>query len=131
MGGAGGLPASTRERLIPELRQRPGTHIFLAFQGELPAGVLISFEGFSTFAARPLLNIHDLAVHPDFRRKGLARQLMAHAEDVARELGCCKLTLEVLEGNGGARKLYDTIGFISYELRPETGRALFLEKPLD
>jgi hypothetical protein len=38
--------------------------------------------------------------------------------------------LEVLEGNTGARVLYDELGFSGYSLSPETGRALFLQKLL-
>jgi ribosomal protein S18 acetylase RimI-like enzyme len=56
--------------------------------------------------------------------------LMAAVETEARRRGCCKLTLEVLEHNQHARKLYDAVGFASYQLDPTTGRALFLEKKL-
>jgi ribosomal protein S18 acetylase RimI-like enzyme len=50
---------------------------------------------------------------------------------VARERGCCKLTLEALEGNTGAIALYRSVGFVAYELDPAMGRAGFLEKLLN
>ncbi len=43
---------------------------------------------------------------------------------------CCKLTLEVLEGNHIAQAAYTKFGFSGYELDPEMGRALFWEKKL-
>jgi ribosomal protein S18 acetylase RimI-like enzyme len=96
-----------------------------------PVGLAVCFLGYSTFAARPLVNIHDLIVHPNFRRRGVAAQLLAAVETRARELGCCKVTLEVRVDNAAARSLYATRGFSSggspYELwfqplpsRPET-----------
>jgi ribosomal protein S18 acetylase RimI-like enzyme len=51
-------------------------------------------------------------------------------EEIAVELGCCKLTLEVLEGNHIAQAAYKSFGFNGYELNPQTGRALFWEKKL-
>lgn len=50
----------------------------------------------------------------------MAKLLLAAVEDQARQLGCCKLTLEVLEGNAVARSLYRACGFEGYELKAET-----------
>ncbi|HNI81284.1 MAG TPA: GNAT family N-acetyltransferase [Rhodocyclaceae bacterium] len=125
------LSPALRTRLTPELRQRPTVLCFVAYLDDTPAGLLTCVEGFSTFAGRPLLNIHDIVVHERFRRRGLARALLEKAEDVARTRGCCKLTLEVLEGNAGARQAYLEFGFRAYELDPAMGRALFMEKRLE
>ena len=46
------------------------------------------FVGFSTFAASPLINIHDLHVEPEWRRQGVARLLLEAVEARARALGC-------------------------------------------
>ena len=87
-------------------------------------------EGFSTFVCKPLLNIHDVYVSPDFRGQGIAGQLFADAESIAKSRGCCKLTLEVLQGNTRAQAVYTRLGFSGYELTPEMGHALFWEKKL-
>lgn len=129
-GSGTALSADLRTRLTDELRQRPTVLCYVAYQADDPAGLLTCVEGFSTFAGRPLLNIHDIVVHARFRRRGIARALLTHAETVARERGCCKLTLEVLEGNAGARQAYLDFGFRGYELDPAMGRALFMEKRL-
>lgn len=130
MGGSTPLTDFARAHLVEELRRRPSIHTLLAFDDGEPVGLLVSNEGFSTFACRPLLNIHDLVVVPGRRGRGIGQALLALAEEIARRQGCCKLTLEVLEGNAVARGLYAKTGFISYELDPRAGRALFLEKKL-
>lgn len=124
------MPPELRMRLPAELRQRPTVLSFLAYQNGRAAGLINCVEGFSTFAGKPLLNIHDIIVHEDFRRRGIARALLAHAEQAALARGCCKLTLEVLEGNSGARKAYAGFGFEAYQLDPAMGQALFMEKRL-
>ena len=105
------LDEETRSRLIPGLAAQTNGRHFLALHGERPVGVAICFLGFSTFRARPLLNVHDLAVHRDFRGQGLGTQLLDAAEQEATRLGCCRLTLEVLHENVNARRLYERIGF--------------------
>lgn len=55
--------------------------------------------------------------------------LLSKVEQVAYSLGCCKLTLEVLEGNAAARAAYESFGFSGYALSAETGNAIFLQKP--
>jgi ribosomal protein S18 acetylase RimI-like enzyme len=104
--------------------------VLLALEGERPVGMAICFVGFSTFQARPLLNIHDLAVVPDCRGQGIGRALLAEAEKQALLRGCCKLTLEVREDNLPARSLYERFGFADFAVgKPVPTR--FLSKPLD
>jgi ribosomal protein S18 acetylase RimI-like enzyme len=76
------------------------------------------------------LNIHDFMVAPAYRGRGLSRRLLGKVEETAIELGCSKLTLEVLEGNHVAQAAYRAFGFDGYELRPETGKALFWQKKI-
>jgi ribosomal protein S18 acetylase RimI-like enzyme len=130
MGGGQGLSDFTRAHLVDALERRPSAHVILAFAQQEPAGLAICLEGFSTFACRPLLNVHDLVVADGFRRQGVGRRLLQRAERIARRLGCCKLTLEVLEGNRAAQAAYRSVGFQPYQLDPAMGRAQFWEKPL-
>ena len=66
----------------------------------------IYLEGFSTFACRPLLNLHDLGVSPRFQGQGVGKALLSALEQRGLAMGCCKITLEVLEGNAVAQGLY-------------------------
>lgn len=122
------LPTQVLDDLITGLKQHPTTVILLARRDSQFVGMAICFLGFSTFAAKPLLNIHDLAVAAEHRGQGVGRALLAEALVKARELGCCKLTLEVDENNHAARRVYDAAGFVATQHVEENGRALFLKK---
>lgn len=129
MGGGAPLSEHARANLVPMLVRRPGFFSVLAFVDGEVAGLANCMEGFSTFACKPLINIHDFAILPPFRRLGLGRGVLGFVEQIAVENGCCKLTLEVLEGNKVAQALYSASGFAGYELG-EGGRALFWQKKL-
>lgn len=105
------LSAEARARLAPGLHAHPAAFALLAFDGGLAVGAAVCFVGFSTFAARPLVNIHDLAVLPSHRSRGIGGRLLEAVERRARALGACRVTLEVGEANQGARRLYERHGF--------------------
>jgi ribosomal protein S18 acetylase RimI-like enzyme len=128
-GGSQPLSAEIRARLIPGLRAHPTSRVWLAFDGSAAIGVCVAFVGFSTFRARPLLNIHDLAVLPGRRGGGVGRALLTAAEWHARELACCKLTLEVQDDNTPARHLYERFGFRDV-VYGDSGPTRFLSKPV-
>ena len=130
MGGGKPLSEEVKQNLIPQLQSRSDYLGVIAFNNETPVGLINCFEGFSTFAARPLMNIHDVIVASDYRGNGLAQRMMEKVEEVARERGCCKLTLEVLSNNHVAQTAYRKFGFGVYELDPEAGGAVFWEKGL-
>jgi ribosomal protein S18 acetylase RimI-like enzyme len=124
------LPDDVRKRLIPELRKHPAYYVFLAYDDDRPIGFTLTFVGFSTFAARPLLNIHDIGVLGEYRGKGVGLALMKAVEAKARTLGCCKITLEVREDNERARGLYRKFGFGESVVGPEQVPMEFWAKPL-
>ena len=130
MGGGEDLSADVKQRLIPSLQKRSDAVIILAFVNEEAVGLAICFEGFSTFYAKPLLNIHDFVVSASYRGQGIARQMLEEIERIAADRHCCKLTLEVLEGNVRAQSVYRKYGFKGYELDSETGKALFWDKKI-
>ena len=129
MGGGAPLPADVRARLVPGLRAHPTTLVLVAHADGRAVGIAVCFFGFSTFRARPLLNVHDLAVLPDARGRGVGRALLAAAEARARARGCCKLTLEVLEENHRARAVYARAGFADVA-SGSSASTRFLAKPL-
>ena len=112
MGGS--LPPMSDElarMLILQLCNHPMCLILLAMLGSEFTGMIISFVNISSFRAKPLLNVHDLIVKKDFRKQGIGRQLLLKAGEHARQLGCCRLTLEVRTDNKDAQRLYKSIGF--------------------
>lgn len=129
-GGGDPLPEYTRVNLISELSKRADCHVILGMEEDVPVGIAICFEGFSTFACKPLLNIHDFAIAPSYQGRGLAKLMMDQVEEMARDLGCCKLTLEVLENNTFAKHVYEKYGFGTYELDAAMGKAFFMDKKI-
>lgn len=130
MGGGKALPKSILENIPKKLAEIDNAISVLAFIDGNPAGLVNCFEGFSTFACQSLLNIHDMIVLEKFRGLGLSHALMKKVEDIAKNRGCCKLTLEVLSNNTIAQSSYKKFGFSDYELDPQAGTALFWQKPI-
>jgi GNAT superfamily N-acetyltransferase len=128
MGNGKRLDDDVRASLVPGLRKVPTSLIFLAYLDGNPVGIAACFHGFSTFAAKPLINIHDLSVVPGHRGHGIGRRLLEAVERKARSLGCCKVTLEVGADNR-ARRLYEAFGF-SQTVYGGAGAALFFSKRL-
>ena len=115
-----GRPLSdfARENLIPGLIRHGGARVFLAYDENRAVGLALCFLGFSSFRARPLINIHDIAVRPEVRGQGIGRQLLDAVREYARSQGCCKVTLEVRADNARAQAAYRRAGFQSTQ--PET-----------
>ncbi len=128
MGGGEPLSEFVLKNLIVELQKYHGAFSVLAWCEGVPIGLVNCFQAFSTFKCRPLVNIHDVIIREDYRGYGVAEKLLKQVQITAKERGCCKLTLEVLEGNVSAKKVYQKFGFNAYELDPEMGNALFWEK---
>ncbi len=79
-------------------------------------------------------HITNLAVHPDYRRQGLGRNLLVATIALARSSGCQRLLLEVRPSNVTALRLYLGLGFVElyrrrgYYIKPsEDGLVMVLE----
>jgi GNAT superfamily N-acetyltransferase len=130
MGNGAPLPPEVLGRLIDGLRAHPTTLIFLAYLGDEAVGIATCFRGFSTFHARPLVNVHDLAVLPTHRGRRIGRRVLEAVERKAQALGCCKVTLEVQEHNRRARRVYELAGYAQAVYGETAGGVLFYAKPL-
>ena len=115
-----------RSKMIEGLANHPMATVYLALTEDQPVGIAVCVWSFSTFAGRPSVNVHDLAVLPNFRNRGIGRALLDRVEAEARDRDCCKVTLEVHDSNVGAKKLYREAGFVSWDTV-----TLFVSKPLD
>ncbi len=127
MGGAASLPPEVLENLIPRLKQVDAFRGYLASVDGKFVGLVNCFLGFSTFKARPLINIHDLAVAPEARGCGVGSALLNAVDALAKEEGCAFVTLEVRADNR-ARQLYIRHGFVPGD--PSTDAMSFFKKPV-
>lgn len=85
-----------------------GAKIILAFNDEMPAGTVWLTHDFRR------LYIHHMAVHPDFQKLGIGKQMLKTALQVAKELGL-QAKLEVHQDNAVAYDLYTKAGFVPLE----------------
>ena len=111
MGGSHGLSDAVKATVVDGLRATPATRVWLARDGEAFIGVVVAFVGFSTFAAKPRWNVHDVSVVPEARNRGVGRALLEAVIADATEAGCAAVTLEVRHDNAAARHLYASLGF--------------------
>lgn len=130
LGGGTALSAEVRSNLPTAMAKVPGAYSFIVRDAGVAVALLNAFTGFSTFNARPLINIHDVYVAPAARGQGAVELLFGAIEEQARRLHCCKITLEVLEENLRAQGAYKRLGFKGYDLGEKGGEALFWQKKL-
>lgn len=130
MGGGEPLSDDIKAQLPKAFKERSFLFSLIAYVDGEAAGLANCIESFSTFACKPVINIHDMAVNPKFRGLGLSQKILASIEDIAKEKGSAKVTLEVLTGNDVAINAYKKFGFNGYELDPKMGKAEFWEKKI-
>ena len=70
--------------------------------------------------------ISNVAVHPEFRGRGISRQMLETLLQEARDDGVEDFTLEVRAGNDVAIRLYESLGFLTEGVRPH-----FYDKPVE
>ena len=110
-GGGKPLSAEIKKKLVPGIRQHGSARVYFAVYDGIIVGLATCFAGYSTFWAAGLINVHDLIVTKEYRRKGVASALLEHITAEAKAKDFCKVTLEVRGDNGAALELYEKQGF--------------------
>jgi len=101
----------TEERLrLALFGNNSRAHAVIAYFDDLPVAFAIYFFTLSTFEGRPGLYIEDIFVRPTFRRFGIGRKLFGFLSQKAREEGCCRIELSVLNWNEQAIQFYKILG---------------------
>ncbi len=125
LGGSKALSTDVQQRLLTELPLQTNMFSILVRVDGKSVGFCNCLWGFSTFAAQPLVNIHDLALLPEYRGQGLSRFLLQAVVEEAEKGEAVKVTLEVLGNNHTAQQAYRRFGFAPYELSEGAGIAEF------
>jgi len=89
---------------------RPAAEVVLAYAGDAPIGFALFFHNFSTFLGRHGLYLEDLFVVPDWRGKGVGKQLLAHIASIADSRNCGRMEWAVLDWNESAIAFYRRMG---------------------
>ena len=130
MGGGKPLPGEVTDNLCMELAKRPGAFSLICYVDNTAVGLVNCLESFSSFNCKPVINIHDITIVEAFRGLGISKALLQRVEEIARQQGACKLTLEVMDDNIIAKTAYKKFGFTDYTLDNMSGPALFWEKKI-
>jgi len=88
----------------------PAAEVVIGYAADQPAGFALFFHNYSTFLGQRGLYLEDLFVFPEWRSKGLGRQLLAHLARIAVERGCGRMEWSVLDWNEQAMRVYRGIG---------------------
>ena len=64
-----------------------------------------------------MTDMMNIAVHPDFRRRGVAKMLVERLVDALKDRQSRRLMLEVRASNTGAQLLYEILGFVQVGIR--------------
>ena len=127
-GGGVALSDEVRNRLFNVMPQYGNAIAFLSHHQNKPTGVVFGFYNLYVFSAQPYANVQFIFVLPEFQRRGIAKKLMLAFEARTRELGCCKVTLEVREGNEQAKALYSALEYRRGTFGPHNDALEFWER---
>lgn len=90
--------------------RQPAAEVLIAEYEGQPAGFALFFHNFSTFIGRPGIYLEDLFVKPEFRGKGIGREVLGFLARLAVERGCGRLEWAVLDWNARAIDFYKRLG---------------------
>lgn len=101
--GDAGSTSLTERDLLAEL-ERPWARLWV-FDRAVPLGFMLAWH------VADELHVHNVAVHPQHRRQGIARALMDEVSRYMNEFGVTRSWLEVRQSNQPARRLYEGFGY--------------------
>jgi ribosomal protein S18 acetylase RimI-like enzyme len=111
MGGVAEMTDEESKKIIKDLQSHPTYLGFFVAYGDQFIGLANCFTNYSTFKAKPLLNIHDFIISPRWRGKKAAEFLLNEMAKYLKEKGFCRINLEVRNDNPRAMALYKKAGF--------------------
>jgi ribosomal-protein-alanine N-acetyltransferase len=95
----------TRRAFLAEIEAAPVSQpLVMEYRGQIIGYVVPWFVADE-------MQIANIAIHEDFRRRGLAKQMMRYLCDLAQQRHCQVAHLEVRQSNAAARQFYESFGF--------------------
>ncbi len=106
------FPDPWSRQLLEEMLYLPGTAAFAAVSED---GAVLGYTSAQTVLDEGYIN--NVAVRPEYRRQGIASDLLETLRRRGAELGLAFLTLEVRESNKAAQALYTKHGYLEVGCR--------------
>lgn len=98
--------ATTNERLLAQLSDK-NRHMYAFVSGG-------EIAGYFSLMVKPdnACELNNLCVLPEHRHKGIGGELLEHAFEAARALGCGRMEIGIVEENQVLRRWYEGYGFV-------------------
>ena len=96
----------TRDMYLAELEHHGVAYFLLAKNDD---GQIVGFCSF--WYVLDEVHVNNLAVLPEYRRRGVASAILKHMFSETRRMGAKRVTLEVRRSNVAAQQLYENFGF--------------------
>ncbi len=106
---------ATEDLLTEWLFDKHTANVFIAEYDGKSVGFALWFHNFSTFLGRGGIWLEDLFVEPEYRGKGIGKQLLAHLAAYAVEHGCGRLEWCCLDWNEPSIRFYRSLGAVSMD----------------
>lgn len=107
--------AAAVARLTRHAFDEARVELWVALDGGEVVAYAALFATYSTFRCQPTLFLEDLFVHPERRRRGIARAMLDRLKAEALARGCGRFEWLVLDWNRPARDLYERFGAAAHE----------------
>lgn len=89
---------------------RPYVEAIIAEYNGETAGFALFFPNYSTFLTQPGIYLEDLFVLPEYRRKGIGKEILGYLANLALQRGYGRLEWSVLDWNSDAIAFYEQMG---------------------
>lgn len=106
--GIGLSAADSRESIERYLQRNPGTSYVALDKDRVVGAILAGHDGRRGY-------LHHLAVHPDYRHRGIGRLLLGKALDALREAGIDKCHGFVFRSNRNGIGFWQSVGWVPWE----------------
>jgi ribosomal protein S18 acetylase RimI-like enzyme len=104
------------EDIRTKLAVQPELFLVASADGQIVGTAMAGFDGHRGW-------VYYVAVHPDYRRRGIGSALMMEAEAYLHGIGCRKLNLQIRADNAPVQSFYESLGY-SVEQRISMGKKL-------